>query len=311
MTPLPEIKANDLEKFFGNRAFSVTPVCNASTTRVLDATNKYLVESGRARYFLIVANATFPSTVALAVNKLFQARHAVGTECQKAIEPPLLYGHWDNLSYGMWPYRPPLSNSRPLRLLQKRWLYPKVFLWLCKVAQHSKQQVDHAEDVRNRFLLPLEFVASHGDLGEQINTAAKRMLDKFTSRDAPLVNIFQHGDLWLGNILLRSHLGPLELKGRQAFQIIDWAGATEVGYPFFDFIKLSMSCGRSVKQAQRDMVHLSHRLGCHPNDATAYFLSGLGQLGCNLNCFPERSFVKLGRASFAFLEAANPTWQEI
>jgi hypothetical protein len=270
-----------------------------------DRTDKFVVKTRRGRqFFLIVSNPEYPSTVTTAVRNLQMARNALDNECRQAIETPLLHGFWGSTSYALWLYRSRLSEQRGLRFLQKRLLFPKIVAWLRRASQLSKRPCHRTEDLIANFLQPLEYVASNPRLGEAIKASAKEALGRIVRRDVMPVNVLQHGDLWLGNILLERPGNVLTL-GNLSFRIVDWGAATERGYPLFDCIKFARSCGISPAHARPSILGLSDDVPCKPKDAMLYLLCGLGHLGRNLNCFPEHRFVDLCGYLFEYLEAAG------
>jgi hypothetical protein len=283
--------------------FSITSIADPSfKDQVADSTQKYVIKTKRKQFFLITGNPKHPSSVATAVEKLRRARDILDDKCRRALDEPLLSGRWDGVSYALWEYRLPLSSHKGLRFLQKRLLYPEVLAWLRRASCTTKVQCSSTDDLVERFLRPLQFMASNPRLGSEINKRAEQASKEIIHEQIEPINVLQHGDFWLGNILLRHTLVLISPFG-STFKIIDWVGALECGYPFYDFLRFSQSCGLSSGRVRRDLWKMSYELGCSPDYSMAYLLAGLGHLGLNPNYFPEDRFVVLCRSSVAHLDA--------
>jgi hypothetical protein len=272
------------------RIETVAPLTKEQT--VADSTSAIALRAGRTRLILIISSAVSPLIVKRGVDRQRRAKAALQAPAQAAIELPLLEGFYGERSYALWPARRPLSANRVIRKIEKIILAPRVFHWLRAVAAQSIKPADRA--VLAAQAARLESLAA---LPLPIRNAAGRARDAFLSGAVRPVHVLQHGDMWLGNILLA--------PTRMGFIVIDWPGAALDGVPFYDLLKFSASVGASKPKLGREIAAHAAIAGCNPNDASIYVLSGLGRLHRELEYFPEASFVELCKQKLRALGLAG------
>ena len=110
----------------------------------------------------------------------------------------------------------------------------------------------------------------------------------------------QHGDLWPGNFLLPKHpVGPFN------FFVVDWAGMKRHGFPIFDLVRLSESLRCTRRFRDRTFRRFADLLGCEMIDLRGYLIAALGDLGDNLEYFPEEAYYRMSIRSHDYLRFLN------
>jgi hypothetical protein len=276
----------------GIRCFDEVKYC-AGKKLVADATQSVVLRLGRERWILIVSNEVSPLIVKRGTDLQREAKSLLHGNAAAAIELPLMEGLYGARSYALWRMRRPVSSNRVLSKLQMIMLAPRVYRWLRDV---TAQTIGPAQpDMIARNLGRLESVRA---LPESIKAAAERARTAVISGVVPARQQMQHGDLWIGNILM----APNTL----GFIVIDWPGAKTLGgMPLFDLLKFAISVRASRSALRREIDAHAAILGCKPEHAIAFVLSGLGRLYTELECFPENRFVELCIQKVNALDAAN------
>ena len=267
----------------------------------VDATSKYVVETkSLGTFFVIVSAASYPRTVAQAIRKQEGVRAILGLDLGCVIETPTLHGFAEGVSYAIWPFRRPLSGNRMLSKLQRLWLSPRLCRWLGAVTRataHPASLSTYDNAIRH-FLARVS-------LPQPLAEAGHRALRDLHEGSLRPFHVLQHGDFWHGNVLLRGWAGPPAQLNPWGFYLIDWGGAEEEGFPFFDLLKITSSLGFSPAQLAKEVERHSRILGIEPVQALSYFLVGLAHLGTHLENFPEDRYLALGLDLHARLTAAG------
>ncbi len=233
------------------------------------------------------------------MNRAEQAKVALGAQAGSVILDPLDCGRFDGLSYAVLPYCKPLSVSRPWWWLQRAKLAPQLFEWLWHVNERTVRDVSN-DDVESRFRAPLQHLISLTMLSESLRAAAKEAEDRLRRRAWVPKVVLSHGDLWKGNILLRSETKPNEHR----FVVIDWAGAELQGHAIYDLVRLAQSLRLHRRGLGREINRHCGVLGCEVIDAKSHLLSALGHLGMNLEHFPVEAYARTAESCFATVEGA-------
>jgi hypothetical protein len=265
-----------------------------SDTTVTDSTSKYIVSTKNGELVLIVSSEASPLLVKRGADRQRQFRAALPTIVARPIEAPIFEGFYGNKSYAVWVRRRPISSHGVQAKLEKALIAPRVYQWLSDLTVHTTLHTDPL-----RFIHNLRRLQSVSGLPEPIGLAASIAGVGFRSGEIPPVHVGQHGDLWLGNIL--------RTPTRAGFTIIDWAGARLDGVPFFDLVRFALSVRASMSRLRREIFNHSRIVGCSPDHAVAYILSGLGALHRELEYFPESAFLILTRQKFDVLNNLSAT----
>ena len=252
-----------------------------SAATVADATAKYiLLTECAAELILIISAPISPLLVRRGTDRQREIRAFLPESVAEPIELPILEGLSDGKSYAVWRRRQPFSPHRLCNKFEKALIAPRVYKWLGELAAHSARYSDASSFVDN-----LEKLQNMPTLPAEIRRAAQRGCRAFRQGEIRPVQVAQHGDLWSGNLLR----APLKAR----FIVIDWAGATLDGSPFFDLVRLAISLGVSERKLRRAIINYGHSVNCASSDSLSYVLSGLGALLRDLEHFPASRFVKL------------------
>ena len=263
--------------------------------KLADSAIKFTVlDQGRPVAVALCAPDSHLDCVGPATRSSVQCKQLLGTPLGTHILSPLAADELEGLSWAIYPYCTPLSDSRLLWPLQRKFLRQSVFEWLLDVAKETVCDVSPSEK-ESCFLQPLEYMASLSSLPKPIQQAAKVSCHTLeTGAFSPNFCLMQ-GDFWKGNLLIDNRFvtAPQGASWSKRFVIIDWAGAQIKGYPFYDLIRFADSFRvKGVKLVE--CIHLlCQELGCTVTQGRSYLLAALGNIGMNLECFPFEEFLSL------------------
>jgi hypothetical protein len=219
------------------------------------------------------------------------AKARLSSRAGSVIELPMVEGKYGARSYALWRVRTPLSSNRLRLRIQKELLAVSVSRWLAEVATETLHPGHAGESVAF-----IERLLSVSGLSSAIRASAEACRLGFLSGEILPLRVLQHGDLWLGNILKAPTL--------TGFRVIDWAGASPEGFPFFDLVKFGCSIGASATEFRHLMENYSNAVHGSPAMALPSVLAGLGRLHQELEYFPEQRFVALCEQKFAAIRSA-------
>ncbi len=273
--------------------------------QVADAPSRSVVadRDGRTVAVLFVSNETSPGLVGRSVQKANEARAALGPDVGSVIIESIADGVARGLSFALWPFCPGLSSNRGVCYVQKRMLLPRVLSWLADVAERTATEVDE-DALEGSFVRPLEKVAEDECFSADARQQAQSEIRRLRSAEWKPMALVQHGDMWLGNILLP----PRAARGSRArkFVVIDWAGATLRGYPFYDLLRLGMECRLDANRLRGEVDAHCRIVGCARGDVLGYLLGALGHLGMNLEHFPRDRYARMADRLLSYAKTALP-----
>lgn len=242
-----------------------------------------------------------PNLVMRTVQRSTQAKNSLDLSTGNHIQEPLFEGEVENLTYSVWPLCYELSKSRLYRKAQNNFLKPVLFNWLFNVTKCTVDDKDQTSNI-SKFILPLEYIASSNVLNDKIRMKALFALERISTKEWQPKHVLMHGDLWLGNILLKKNPNILNtLKPYDNFVVTDWAGSEVKGYAMYDLIRFAESTNLSSKKIKFEIERHCKLLNCNPVDACSYLLAGLGFIGMNLENFPLNRFISMSESCFLTL----------
>jgi hypothetical protein len=263
------------------------------STPIPDSTEKYFIRTTDEPFILIISSKVSPLMVKRAIDRQREAIAHLHGLTAASIEMPILTDFMGERSYAVWRKRQPLSSNRIRSKIERMLLAPRIFRWLREIASQTATTLVNpsilAEDTRR--LQDIQTMPSF------IKIAAEKACDAILLGKIPAIQVLQHGDLWIGNIL--------KAPSKSGFVVIDWAGARFDGSPFFDLVKFALSVGATNSKLRQEISMHSKIINCDPRYARAYVLRGLGALHRQLEYFPERDFVLLCERKLHALEAAS------
>lgn len=250
---------------------------------------------------LMVSREAFPDFIERAVNNSRKAHDLLSGQLSSVVLEPTNDGRYRGLSYAIWPEHRPISDSRLIRKLQKKWLDPKVFTWLNGIAKDSMNQNIDEKSVDQLISMPLECIATNPQLSENIHSYATRALRHLKTKQWTPITILQHSDFWLGNILFfKKNTHP---SGNNfGFCVIDWGGAQTRGAPVFDLVRYCISTHVSTSRAREEFLRYATTIQIEPRELIYHLICALGQIGMNLEQFPENRFLKMCEGNVSFIQ---------
>ena len=278
---------------------------------IVDATLKGLVQSRQDQPvgFVLCSQPAAPDLVERGVRNAEAIRSMLGEKLGQAIVQPSDRGKIDGLSYVLLPWYQPLSSSRLRRVWQKFRLRRPVLDWLYEAtATAAGRDVQPVGAIES-----FESVLMH--LGRQsfLTSEQKTIVDRALRRiDRELWRpryVFDHNDLWDGNILLTGSRSRRP-GSRFPFVLIDWAGANPIGYGVYDLVRLARALGLSSRTLRTELIRHASALQCNPTDLYGHFLAACGRLHLHLENFPEERFVGMLDQCWRILSDALPELQD-
>jgi len=261
---------------------------------VADSPSKHLIRnaSGEPVAVVLRSQRVAPGLIARSVVKASIARKALGDDLGRVIVSPMISGELNDVSFAVYPWRMPLSNSRWLWPLQRAVLRAPLLRWLQRATRKTVGMVD-GEAIRSGFHEPLRHMAASAVFGETIRAAAREAIDRLAAGSWKPRYVLAHNDLWKGNVLLQPR-ADRDVVSRD-FVLIDWAGSELGGYAFYDLARLTMSMQVSGRRLTRELRTHCSILECELVDAKGYLLACLGYLGTHLEYFPAHRYREMVR----------------
>ena len=251
---------------------------------------------------LMVSRKAHPDFIDRAINNSNLARGMLSDQHSAVILEPINYGRFQGLSYAVWPEHKPVSNNRLIRKIQIRRLQPKVFLWLQSMAKDSMVGGLDEKSIDQYFQSPLECVAANPRLSQNVKAYAIEALKNLQTRQWIPITVLQHADFWFGNILLLNN-DTQSNDNKYDFCIIDWGGASIHGVPVFDLVRYCISIRISLSSARDEFLKYALTLQIEPGELFYYLICALGQIGMNLEQFPEDRYLEMCEKNISYLQS--------
>lgn len=258
--------------------------------------------AGQSRAVVLCSAPAAPNMVQRAMNRAQQAKAILGTSIGSPILDPLAQGSVQGLSYAVLPYCYGLSDSRPVWWIQRTLLRPSIFDWLWRATECSVRDVEPAA-IERSFAGPLRRMTSLESISSRLRTAAERATERLDNGSWTPRHVLMHGDLWKGNILIRTANHAIEQRRwRDRFVIIDWGGSEIHGYAIYDLVRFAQSTRLSAWSLRRELDRHCRLLRCEPTDANSYLLAALGHFAMNLEHFPFDRFASMAESCLTLLQ---------
>ncbi len=286
-----------LGKKYGKLAFL------SQSTSVLDGISVFQLYNKANQLYAVVlcSPSNSPNLVMRTMHRAKQAKEQLNTPTGKHVIEPLFEGKVNELTYSVLPYCYELSKSRIYRKTQNIFLKPVIFDWLLNVTKYSVRDIDHTT-IHSNFTLPLQHLASLNYLSDEVRIKALFAIERIYTKAWQPKHVVMHGDLWVGNILLRADANIFNtIKPYDNFVITDWAGSEVNGYAIYDLIRLAESMHLSTKKLKAEVAKHCQLLDCDYIDAYSYLLAALGFIAMNLEHFPVDRFTRMAESCFLTL----------
>ena len=267
----------------------------ASKTSVADSTMKASVRdaSGRPRGFIVCSPSISPDLVARSISRARQAKAVVGPVLGKRIIEPLVEGSVRGLSYAVFPYCDGLSTFLPIRVAQ-RWLITRSILeWLFQVNKQTIHEVSSAR-LADAFARPLERLESMPQVSGNVRAVAAKAQRRLESSKWKPRHVLMHGDLWLGNVLLKCSSAEVpRWRWADRAVVIDWPGSEVDGYAIYDLIRLSQSANLGRTILRKELMRHCELLDCELLNAMSHLAAALGYIAITLEHFPIDRYARM------------------
>ena len=280
---------------------SVTPILRHDfKMKVPDDPSKTVVtnDSGSRMGVLICSHTANPGLIARSVERAIQSKQKLGDQLGSVILDPIVHGHFQGLSYVIWPPHRTLSSSRTLKYIQKQWLISRVLSWLRDVTEATKT-VDVNDGLQSCYLLSLKQITRDAQLPDHFAVIAATGIERLESQTWRPATTLEHGDFWVENLLL-----PQAVRNDYGFLVIDWAGAKLEGHPFFDLLRVSMSSGLNLRRLRDEIVAHCSILQCETADVPLYILAALGSIALNPEHLPRPRYLSMAQRLLFTLSSA-------
>lgn len=229
-----------------------------------DATTKAAVyKKNKPVAFVIVSAEGHPNTLLENQHKTIQMVRRLGDKSARRVLIADIVDVSNGLSYSITKYHRRISASHLFRFIQKRVLGTLVVRWLIDTLESTSRKAT-VDETQKYFIEPLEAFLQHSDLKVEQQNIVSEALSKIKTGSWQPVLSCAHNDLWSGNVLLKNFLD---------FVIIDWGGASESGYPFYDFIRASESFQLPKLMANKLLRQYCSVIGCDSVQQIKYYLA--------------------------------------
>lgn len=272
---------------------------------VKDETRKFLIKDQENRKIAVAlcSSPASPKIIARGVESSYLAKQRVGSELGYHILGALCEGKIDGLSYAIFPYCQPLSDSRLLWYAQRFLLRPSLFKWLTCITEATVTKVN-SDEIEENFIVPLQHLVELETITDRVRVGALDTLERLAKGTWHPCHTLMHGDLWKGNVLIAPpSLDSAENRPwKERFVIIDWPGGMIKGYGIYDLIRLAQSFKSGKKQLREQVKAHCEILDCEFTDARCHLLAALSYRGMHLENFPASRFAKMADSCLKTLE---------
>lgn len=271
---------------------------------VADGTTVLLLSdaSKRPQAVVLCSAPIAPEMVQRAMRRAHQAKMALGELDGARILDTLAEGSVHGLSYAVLPYCNSISKLCGVRWVQRALLQPLVFDWLMRVAQSTVKCVEPAA-IESAFAEPLRRLAGLQGISDGLRAATLHAAARLGSGAWSPRQVLMHGDLWQGNILIRT-AGRSAQRWRDRAVVTDWGGSRVDGHAIYDLIRLAQSMRLPAKDLRRELVRHCRVLECDLADARSHLLAALGGIMMNLEHFPMNRYLCMAESCLATIDHA-------
>ena len=251
-----------------------------------DATVKLVcVSDNGPSYFVTVSGDGNPDLVARATRNIQQIRRLLSERAAEPVLEPLETGVVLGRSFAVWPMLPVFPQGRVPRYLAKRLIRPDMLDWISEVYDETHTCANAVE--RQVIAANLTKLIEDRHHPDRLRKAAERAAERLEAEQWAPFHCVQHSDLWLGNVMLAP------AGSSRSFCVIDWAGASCKGYPFFDLFRFALSANLSHRLVKARVKRQLGQQGADPVDGVSHVLCAVGDMQAQLEFFPEELFRRM------------------
>lgn len=270
-----------------------------------DSTTKVMVQTEGGRRVAVVscARPASPDLVMRGVERAESVRNLLGNELGAVIIKPLASGYIDGRSYAIFPWCTDLSSNRYMRFIQRSILKRPLLKWLRAAVAATATAHDQPKENTITFAAKLREMESVTGIADTARSAIRTAFQRLESGAWKPHHVFDHNDLWGGNVLLPGQHTVPPVR-RYPFVLIDWVGAETHGYGITDLIRLARFLKLPAVELRREIEVHCAKMHCAPEDAPGHLLAASGHLHQNLEYFPEERFLEMFNTSWHYLTDA-------
>ncbi len=257
-------------------------------TQTDDSTVKCILNYSKANQtkFMLVSRVASSKLVTRNYMNAENVCSRVSSKTAAHIATPQTKGAFREFSYAIYPYYNSLSSLRILRAIENYSIFPKIISWHKNLVLESKRPVTDQEIPKISY--ELSTLKTFFDNDREISLEILSASNLVEKRKSQLYSCISHNDLWRGNILKNS-------KFIGEIKVIDWAGMSLDGNPFFDLSKLLISFNINRHHSQSLYNQYRQLFECDTQGMGAYFYISMARLLANIDNFPETRFRNLVR----------------
>jgi hypothetical protein len=278
----------------------LTPLDDSNIRR--DASEKLIIReaNGRPERVVLCSSAEGPDLVARGMRIARELAAVLGPRMSRSVLLPLAEGRADGRSFAVVPFYTALGDAAPMRWTQNGYYGARVMVWLNDLATRTLRPV---ERLPRDVYAPLQAMRDRDGLSRELHHDVERAIRGLERGEWTPMHVACHGDMWRGNIMVDHRT----LGGRRfgRFVIIDWPGAKVKGFPFYDLIRLAISCGVPDSLLMLAVLWQCRALRCLPEHARFHLIAALADLATRLEHWPAARYVEVANACHARLVGAG------
>jgi hypothetical protein len=274
------------------------------SARVIDSPSVFTIDGVTSSddCVLVVSNARFPDFAGNAAERSATAKALAGERLGKHICSALDWGYLDGVSFAVYPRLVGFSRHKVVNRLQAMQSRSAILAWLGELQSRTSREIDRASDIDRHFLTPMQRLVADKDLDPRLRAAVALCVKDVKNGRRRTALCLEHGDFWIGNVMLEPREGWAGSLPAGRFQIIDWAGSKPEGHHASDALRFALSAFGAGKRSARLMRAYCRATALAPQDVPVHVFSSMGTLHANLNAFPKERFNMLAARLFGFLD---------
>lgn len=279
---------------------AISPLSEAAS--IPDGTTVLLIRdsNGRKRAVVLCSAPASPDMVARGMRRAREAKNVLDSSAGALILDPLLEGRANGLSYAVVPYCESLSDWKPLWWVQRALVRTPILDWLWRLTTSTVREVNNEVD-RADFYGALTCMMSFKHAGDHLRRAAARALERLAAGTWVPKHVVMHGDLWKGNVLLKSAVDLTPLRWKNRLIVIDWAGSKIKGYAIYDLLRWAESARVGPRSLRKELTRHCAALQCSSEDAMCYLITALGDIALHLEYFPIEMYTRTAESCYSTL----------
>lgn len=256
---------------------------------------------------LLVANTVFPGVIHADIARAREVSALLSPDVARHVSAPINMGTFGDQTYAAFARLSPVSDTRLVRLLQKRRAARKVFPWVVELARQTQKSQDDPKQFERHFVRPLQALSNNDAVSDRVRQRAADCLEFVQQGSANFFTCVQHGDFWIGNVFFDRRKAESINPSLGDFSVIDWRGAQLDGYPCVDWMRFCSSLFKTGSRQNNDLISdYRAALNVSAMEFQTYCFLAFGRLGEELDQFPIERYVAGCDRNLTFLDTHCP-----